>query len=256
MLWWLTRMRQVLALLAIFLAATCTQAAEVHITACGQVVPPHQVGVLDVDLLNCPNPPGAVGVGDRATLWMNNHSINGPADAFFPVGVRCGASCTVLGPGDIGNVATAIFAGFGCAADRCPPPVGRVTVDGITVHDTSRDALSADLMVRATNVVLTRCAVGIRVPRVRGANITITDTDYVGIEGDVRLRRLTIVGGPHQGIVGSVRLVDSIVTGHADYDLLTGTRPRLIRSTCGRSARLRQGVSIGSWNVCTDDPRP
>jgi hypothetical protein len=54
------------------------------------------------------------------------------------------------------------------------------------------------------------------------------------------------------------RLVDSTMSGNffkgtTPIDLLSTTMPRLVRSTCDRSARYENFRAAGSWNVCADD---
>jgi len=76
-----------------------------------------------------------------------------------------------------------------------------------------------------------------------------------GIEGRVRGRGLTVSGcgigiaSGGIGFRGSVRLVDSTITGNTT-DILSDRRPRLHNSTCDRSEDSDGGAS---WGVCTLD---
>src|SRR5262249_29265390 len=69
--------------------------ADVSITACGQSVPARQTGSLEADLV-CPSSASSVFLDDRATLDLNNHTIAGAT-------VVCLRSCTIMGPGEVGN---------------------------------------------------------------------------------------------------------------------------------------------------------
>src|SRR5262249_43399513 len=134
-------------------------------------------------------------------------------------------------------------------------------IDGVTVRD-AKFALSAGTAVRASNVLIVDSGRAFSSPRIRGTDVTITGSlpgETIG-DGMVRLTRLVLSGGSTLGISAvGLRLVDSYVvgddSGYPGLDILTRRRPTLVRSTCGRSARLtRSGVPAGTWHVCMDDP--
>src|SRR5215475_8127755 len=93
----------VVMLAATLLAVAWSRArADVSITTCGQSVPAKQTGSLDTDLV-CPSSANAVFLDDKATLTFNNHAISG-AEVF------CGRSCTLIGPGEVGQTSVAAIA--------------------------------------------------------------------------------------------------------------------------------------------------
>src|SRR5690606_3152638 len=94
---------------------------------------------------------------------------------------------------------------------------------------------------------------------VRGDRVLI---DGEAIRGrDVYLRRATNVVpgvGARDGRVIAERqlvLTDSVVIDNEERegrpDLTSGRRPRLLRTVCGRSARLDDAAA--TWDVCRDD---
>jgi hypothetical protein len=198
-----------------------------------------------------------VTLGRKAALFMNGHAISG-GRGDFAVAIQCAASCTISGPGVISNVTAAVLAGS--------LGVGRetralVSVDGITVHDVT-DGFDADEGIRASNLVIMRAVVALRAGgRIEGSNVSVTEADESAAEAAVvRFTRLSVTGGTGAGVIATrVRLVDSVVMQKiagspmltSGVDVLTVKRPRLVRSTCGRSARLvRGGVPGGTWDVC------
>ena len=231
-----------------------TTAAAVDVTACGQVVPARQTGVLQADLAGCF---WGVVLKPGAKLELNGHSVSGLPD--FSDLVVCETNCTVSGPGDLSDTFDAVIAGVLGAGHR-PAKHGVLTIRNVRVHD-AKFALSAGSAVRASNVEIAHSGRAFVAPRIVGTDVAITDSlpgETIG-DGRVRLVRLVLVGGSTLGISAvSLRLVDSYVMGNDDgypgIDILTMHRPRVIRSTCGRSARLaRDGVPVGTWRICMED---
>jgi hypothetical protein len=100
--------------------------------------------------------------------------------------------------------------------------------------------------------------------KLKGENVTITNNG-TGICGDgIKLKNATITGNGVAGIfswTARVKLKDSTVTGNDaggnGFDIVTSKRPRLVDSTCGRSAQVAPlatpDAGSPSWGVCTND---
>jgi hypothetical protein len=239
----------VLVVLGILVPAS---ARAVDVTACGQVVPANQIGVLQVDLTTCPSSAVGVFLQDRATLDLNGHTIASGA-----VGVRCmDRRCTVHGPGDIH--------GTGLDGILAQHDNARVHVLDVQVHDNSSGGVVADgakPRIDLTRVQLHGNVVGAEVGyrgRIFGEDVDASNNHGNGIVAAARYRfeRLTLIGttaGPSggDGLVcqfGTGVIIDSTVIGSAGADLATFKKPKLVRSTCGTSRHVAPGGA--TWGVC------
>jgi hypothetical protein len=254
----------------LLLAGAAMAAVEVDVTACDQEVPRGAVGTLQADLV-CPtqdhcegNPldlcttnadcpgmapcekPYAVELGTGATLRLNGHSITGGA-----YGVLCETRCSVEGPGDISGASfSAVITYLGQY---------RLTLSNLSIHDNSSGIVQAGT-VKLTDVDISNNqlrAIG-RARVVKGTNVTANGNGLQAILADrVRLQSLTATGNGDVGVIGStgVALENSTVTGNQaggdGVDILSGRRPRLVNTTCGRSGNMDDGAP---WGVCTLDP--
>jgi hypothetical protein len=227
------------------------------VTACGQVVPPRETGVLQVDLTGCGSSAVGAFLSDRSELDLNGHAIASGA-----IGVHCtGKRCTVHGPGEIRNVTVhGLRASFKNA---------RVRVEDVNVHDSAFAGIVADSgrpRITVERVQATGNAVGIETifsGQIVGEDVDASNNRSSGIVAGRRFRftRLTLLntgaGDPHpedDGLVclyGGGSLTDSTVTGSAGADLATFKRPRLVRSTCGTSRFVGPGGA--TWGICTND---
>ncbi len=236
-------------------AAPLSAAMSVGITSCGQEIASRKTGVLLADLSHCLF---AVTLLQHARLDLNGHSISGEPNSDL---IICSRSCEVNGPGTISDANEGIVAGIG--------EVRNYTVKGVlTVRDLTmrnlQSALSASAGIKASNLLITHGGRAFAAQRVQAADITITDSlpgETIG-DGRMRFRRLVLTGSSTLGVSATaLRLVDSYVMGdiggYPGFDLVASQRPKLIRSTCGRSARWnRVGLAVGTWGVCVHDPRP
>src|SRR5262245_38459378 len=79
-----------------------TRAAAVDVTTCGQVIPPHEAGVLVADLDCSGQPAGSDGVvlGNQSSLDLQGHSLVGPPHDMGPgSAVRCSFGAIECKPG-------------------------------------------------------------------------------------------------------------------------------------------------------------
>lgn len=229
----------------------------VDVTGCGQVVPPRETGVLQVDLTGCSSSAVGVFLSDRSELELNGHAIASGA-----LGVHCFEKrCTVRGPGEIRGAAVhGLLASFDNA---------RVRVEDVDVHDNAFGGIVASSgkpRIVVERVQARNNAVGIETifkGRIFGEDVDASNNRSNGIVAGARFRfkRLTLLDtgatAPDpvdDGLVclyGGGTLVDSTVTGSAGADLATFRRPRIINSTCGTSRFVDPAGS--PWGVCTND---
>ena len=225
------------------------------VTGCGQVVPPRETGVLQVDLTGCASSAIGVFLSDRSELDLNGHAIASGA-----IGVHCAEKhCTVHGPGEIRNAGIhGIMASFKNA---------RVVVEDADIHDNGSGGIVATFgkpRIDVERVNVRYNEVGIETifrGRIFGEDVDASYNRSNGIVagGRFRFRRLTLldsgVSAPDpedDGLIcfyGGGTLIDSTVTGSVGDDLATFRRPRLVDSTCGTS----RAPAGGTWGVCTND---
>ena len=236
------------------LVVAWTQAgADVSITACGQTVPDRETGTLAADLV-CSSSASAVFVGDRATLDLDSHTITGE--------VQCVSSCTIVGPGEVGNTSfAAIYVNTSGAAGT------KLVAQDLTVRNSAVGIYSQALRLNLfTNVTATQnSGAGIVVfGKANGTNVTVIDNGGPGFASErkrVRFVGLTATGNGAGGLLnngGRTRLVDSTLTGNTYppfpgtptlLDLFSFGRPKLVNTTCEHSF----GPRDQPWGVCSLD---
>ena len=167
-------------------------ATAVDITACGQIVPAHEVGVLQSDLVCTGH---GLAVRASGTLQLAGHSITGDGD-IGETGVVCSGPngratgrCTIQGPGTI--------SGFGRGVNVISSVVLRdlvVTGNGDGIYS---PAVPQTGDVDATNVDASgNAGIGIRGRKVIASFVTASNNGGAGIVGETR------------GVVGSDIVAD------------------------------------------------
>lgn len=235
-------------------------ATAVDVTECRQVIAAGQVGELKADLVCAASPTWpfsarGVRLEPGATLRMNGFSVSGDGTG---VGVECtNRRCTVEGPGEIRG----FWAGVNCGGCRvvARDVVVRENVEGIYIP--LAGTLVAERVVASDNEQS-----GIWAQAVRGSDIEASRNGSNGVSANSRLRvrRLDAMANGGPGVDGGykrTRIVDSVVTDNDTagdgYDITSIGPVRLIRTSCGKSAKLRY-VSQEEYDIvgsfgCTDD---
>jgi hypothetical protein len=235
-------------LLVALLAAPAVAAAG-DVTQCGQAVGDGEVGELRAHLRCDPLTVG-VHLAGGGRLRLNGFTITAllprqGAGVEFD-GMGRSAWGTVEGPGEIGGFGVGIAGGG-----------GRLRIQDVVLRDngwglTHKAPRSIDL----AGVVATGNGYGLtsRGGRMRGHDVEASDNTEAGVWTNsvtqfVRLHatRNRGKGGVFTAVArGAVtRLVDSDVSGNdglgLGYDVLSTGHVRLVRTTCGRAARVRTG---------------
>jgi hypothetical protein len=260
-------------------------AVPVHaldVTVCGTVVPPHEDAFLRNDLA-CPanGPQYAVYLGAGATLVMNGHRILGED---FEDAIGCDASCTIVGPGEIGGFE------YGISTNG-----GTVTVSDLEIHDCEIGVIGTT--IRATNVVAhhhEEWAFGV-VKNMKARGVVATDNGRYGffgpqlavkdgtfsrngdhgvnafeafrgtgvvaadnagagiLGGKINVKNLTATGNAGGGVAGhpTVALRDATVQDNTIADVQSERAPKLKDVTCGTSMQSLSPEQ--SWGVCSAD---
>jgi hypothetical protein len=245
--------------LLLFLVAHPARALD--ITACGQVVPAGDVGVLQADLdcggswascfgdaaLACAQNPACTDTGcggfllrDQATLQMNGHTV---ANGVVVCPYKISRTCSVVGPGSVvGGYGVAAFGNLNVSGGLdvhdgivgINVHKGKVSLQDVTVSAVSNyAAIQIYGKLQVTNVTSNGSGVGVFVDgTLLGTGLTTNDNDDEGVEVTKRMdvTGLTAtgngVGEPdgNGGILsfGTVKLTDSQVTGNFFH----GTQPR------------------------------
>jgi len=255
--------------------------AAVDITTCGEAVPNYDVGILQADLDCSLDPVVAISLGERATLFLNGHSIIAAPTA---TAVACNVRrCKVLGPGDISGGHVGIY------ADR------NLEVRDVTLHDLAYGVYSGVGKMIAANVTVTNAFGGLHtagrmdavnvnssgntgsgisvIKTLRGNTITASDNGGPGvackrfqIDGLVALNNGQIPNRQGAGLLSSRggTLSNATLTGnqYSDpflgafaVDVLSHGRPRVSNTTCDHSVRRdkRDGHIVGPWGICASD---
>jgi hypothetical protein len=249
------------------LAGAHVEASPVPIGACGSTVPPGGTGVVTRDLV-CDSGTTAVTVGAGGRLRLRGHVISGGANA-----VQCQLGCSVWGPGEITGAVDSgiVVVNPGLSGADLPVVIGRVRVHhngGNGIYGFNRVGSLTLLGVEVDNNLngVNSTTIG---DRITGRNVTVHDNQGVGIYGrEIRLLRLALTNngaGSSPGLLserGGATLVRSVVTGNAaaagGMDIATHTRPRLVRTVCGRSFQVPfdgpvPGPDAPTWGVCDSD---
>jgi hypothetical protein len=214
-------------------------AAPVDVTECNRVIERGAVAELKNDL-TCTAGPGLSARGVRlqpgAKLRMNGFRISGDATG---AGVEClNRGCTIEGPGEIRG----FFAGINCGGCRvvARDVVVRENEEGIYIPLSG--ALAAERVVASDNA-----RSGIWAHTVRGSDIQAHRNGENGVSANswLRIRRVGATANGRSGVLaGSTRsrLADSTVTGNdaagGGYDVVATGTVRLVRTNCGKSAKL------------------
>ncbi len=201
----------------------------------------------------------AVHLGQRATLEMDGFSISAVAPGQLGAGVFCDATCKVRGPGTISGAV-----GWGVKAYSA-------RVFDLMVHDnfrgistirlrlfdttTTANALGGEAYTMSLNggAATGNSPYGGLVAHVlRAKDFTASNNATDGFSGDfVSLTRVVANGNGLYGAQAArtIAIRDSTLTGNGTADIASGSRPRLINTTCGTSA----GGPGGTWGVCSGD---
>lgn len=271
----MARFRRTTLIASLVFVASVSRAHAIDVTACGQFVPPREVGTLVGDL-DCSAVAGpAVSLGKKAKLDLAGHTITGNAAS---AGVSCTDHCSIVGGGTISGAEDCV---------RAVPPAGKtlqLVIEGLTVSGCGNGIAGQSgrpgTKLRAKDLVTTgNTGWGILVASVSGANVTASSNGGPGIvagSGSVNGQSFTVTGndlgiGGHsvvlrssvvtgngdsgvRAVLGRVTLRGSTVTGHAEVDVGSHRAPRLVDSTCDRSAQIELGMPAGPpWGVCSLD---
>ena len=150
---------------------------------------------------------------------------------------------------------------------------GKLVVSGVHIHDTHVTGINAASAVSVTSVSVTGNRFGAADPEysfaIQSAHLSATDSTVSNNAGfgvystSLTGEGLTARGNGNAGVlvVGrTLQLARSVVTGNngfaAGVDIVSKTRPHLIETTCGLSAKsLAESDTPGApWGVCAHDP--
>lgn len=232
--------------------------------------------------------PDEIRLGAGSRLELRGHTLR---PGFEGSGAICGqygdrGTCSIVGPGTIAGQKGAgvrggtmsvvlrdlIIGGSNVAASTD----GRLTAIDVTLLGDRENGLSSggDMVLRnvvidgyadvvsledvsVRDVVLSRS--GIRAAgRVRGSSVQLRGGSIQG--RDVDLRRVSGAFAAPQGVPGAViaerrlRLTSSSITGNmvdGRPDIVSGEKPKLLRTQCGRSGHF--GDRVVDWSICSDD---
>jgi hypothetical protein len=221
-------------------------AHALDVTACDQLVPAGQVGEVRNDL-DCAGAPSGVRLGNRATLRLNGHRLNGPTTSEDLVSAL-GRRAVIIGPGELGAAINCVIAwngglvvdGRGLVIHDCATgigAVGPVTVENATLRDNQFGIWGAGT-VTATHVsAVDNAAEGISSAKtLRVRDVVVTGSGEVGVSGDfASIRDATIVGNQRGVIGGSLSIIHSRITDNAGI----GARAR-------RVLRVRDSTATGN----------
>ena len=238
-------------LLAVRPAGGASLLDVMEVTHCEQVVGDGEVAELRGDL-DCAAPTtfpfSAEGVhlSAGATLRMNGFAIRGDGSG---VGITCfgpgepnPAPCTLEGPGEIRGFWAAIN-GAGCAL---------VARDLVMTENSNGIVAALRCRLEATRIVASdNTELGIWATEVHGRDVDASRNGGPGVVAsfDIDVRRLRAIDNGREGVRlarfrgGDGRIVDSVVVRNdrlgQGFDIAAAGRLRLVRTQCGRSAKLR-----------------
>jgi len=248
-----------LTLAFVLLIAAVDRVTATDVTSCGQTVAPRDMAVLTTDL-TCSSSASGVFLGDRSTLDMNGHTMNGG-------GVNCIGSCTVTGPGTITNVHAPAHNGAGIVTNGAASRTSKFLAQDVDVSGNDQGIVTQARRVTLIGVNASNNAGdGIETfsKTIRGMNVTASNNGATGLDvqsiGSVRMTGLTASGNGWGGLINDgkrTRLIDSTLTGNAwppfpdeptmvDIAIAYNARcPRLVNTTCDHSFR--------DCHVCSGD---
>jgi len=263
------------------LLAVAPAAHGLDIFICGQSVPPNEVAVLRVDL-TCTNSQYGVYLGKLATLVMDGHRI--VAGSSTPVGgVGCDGSCTITGPGEISGLTYGVSTNGGTvlASDLfvhdCEYGITatQIRATNVTANNNAEWGFGAEYMNGTGVTANENGEYGFYGPRLvlsnatmsrngdygvsafksfKGTDVIVEDNVGAGVvSGRVKGLRITAGGNQGGGVFGnSVVLRDSTLLGNVAADVGGTRRPRLTRTSCGKSV-VWKAPGAPSWGVCAQD---
>ena len=248
-------MRTALAMLAMSMLVGTAYAVD--ITACGTVVPAHDVGVLQTDL-DCGVLPVGVTLQRSARLDLNGHTLHGGVRGVLADFAR--GHAWVDGPGAVADADIGIVTTGGSSSGN----QAELRLTDVDLHDNGI-GVSADRL-KLTRVTSQGNQHGFKANfHVKGTDVVASDNAKFGVwsgAGVVKLKRLTASSNGWFGVIatqgGRVVLADSTVTGNAaglgDVDVASSRRPSLRNVVCGRSSDAFSVFITGtSWGVCASD---
>lgn len=266
--------------LALILAALvlARPARALEITDCDTIVPDNETGFLRADL-SCAGAFIGVRLMERATLRMEGHRIIGTFTPDPPRAVECaGKRCKIVGPGEI---AGGDFVGVTIGMFT---PDTRLDITDVNIHDcregiVGKYGFSIKSRVRALRVRTSNTAgAGIWADDIRAVDVHANGNRGVGLTGR-RMRAIDVEASNNRasGIFGdrfwakglranangdcgvrtlTAALRNATLTGNHGFgegiDLATAFRPRVVATTCGKSAVIG-AVQGSNWGVCADD---
>ncbi len=247
-----------------FVLALRPSAHAIDIAFCGQEIPSGTTGTLVNDLA-CGTGGTGVVLHPKATLQLNGHTITGGTISVY---VLPGKKIVIEGPGEIAGASeVGVF-----AQNNVGRRIGVTIRNGVDIHDHgivgialgqgNRVKLDLDDVTLRNNAggPIADCT-GVKL---KGVDVVIADNG-AGLCGDgIKLQNATITGNGIAGIFSwkaRVKLLDSTVTGNDaggnGYDIVTSRRPKLVNTTCGRSAQVaplaQPDAGSPSWAVCAGD---
>jgi hypothetical protein len=247
-------------MVVLVLLAGTRMAIAVDVTECRQVIEPGEVGELKNDLACAASPTWpfsarGVRLQPGARLQMNGFTISSDGTG---AGVECTSRrCTIEGPGEIRG----FWAGVNCGGCRVVARDVVVRENNEGIYIPLAGTLVAERVVASDNA-----GSGIWAQTVRGSDIEASRNGSNGVSANswLRIRRLDATANGRSGVLaGSTRsrLVDSTVISNdvADggYDIVSTGTVRLVRTTCGKSAKIRYSSQeeydvIGSFGCMND----
>lgn len=250
--------RHAAALLATTLAAP---ALAVDVTTCGQRIPAGSVAVLQADL-DCTGFFGVILEG-TSTLQLNGHTLSGVNAG----SVYCQkGKCVIQGPGEIrdsGLLFEQKSKGVVSGVDFVEANIRGHTRTKVQLENVSllRGRVQVSSLRGSGVVVQDSDPAQPTFPTIYGDSVTLEDSTITGGAGRaiygaaIKLANVTIAGAGGVGVDAqrSVRALDSTITGNdtagTGIDIRSVKRPRVIRTTCGRSA----DENGAPWGVCAND---
>jgi len=274
--------RYVLVSIAL-MAIAADVAGAVDVVSCGQVVPAGEIGELTgaLDCSSASSGSPAVVLGNRATLELHGNPLTAPPDG---TGVACqGRKCTVEGPGWL------LAAPFPQTSLAGVAAVKNVLVSGggLEIYRNETGVLASDGTARLSGVTLRQNGTGVEAKVLKAEQIFVLNSERIGIEASkgVRGEAIEVRDSGWAGISTRTFKIDGFIAATNGFtgttsggailatrrgvlrnssisanefngvplDLITGSPPTVIDTTCHHSAMLIDGAPSGTWGVCSLD---
>ncbi len=189
------------------------------VTECHQMVPEHETGVLQTDLVCDSNGGPDVWLQRHSRFQLNGHSISGGYIGVATDPGRFGGT-VIEGPGEIFGVVGGAGAGdpFGCGI----APSGRVTIRNLTLHDNLRGIVNIyDFAMKLEGVTI----VDNTLEGIASYFVNLGSTIGPG-KGQITARNVVISGNGDNGIeaFGKLVLRDSIVSANGGAGITSAGR--------------------------------